>query len=72
MGLTALPAAALENMTGFAAQMASTVLPLKMTALLPTSPTWQASRPSLRRFVDLIEVIYLCIISLGCEGSCCL
>ena len=41
MELTALLAAALENMTGFAAQMASTVLPLKMTALLSTSSTWQ-------------------------------
>merc|ERR1711902_245244 len=30
-GLTALLAAVLENMTGFAAQMTSTVLPLKMT-----------------------------------------
>ena len=55
MGLTALLAAALENMTGFAAQMASTVLPLKMTALLSTSSTWQDWRPHLRRF-DLIMI----------------
>ncbi len=33
MGLTALVAAVLEDTTGFAAQMASTVLPLKMTVL---------------------------------------
>ena len=43
MGLSALLAAVLEKPTGSAAQMVSTVLPLKMPALmLPTLSTWQA------------------------------
>lgn len=41
MELTAQLAAVLENTTGSAVQMDSTVLPLKISAPLPTSSTWQ-------------------------------
>ena len=41
MGLYVPQAAVLVNRTGTAVQIDSTVLPLKITALLPRSTTWQ-------------------------------
>ena len=58
MGLYVPQAAVRDKSTGTAVQMDSTVLPLKITALLPRSTTWQAWRQSLRRF-DFFPLTFL-------------
>ena len=58
MGPYVPQAAVRDKSTGTAVQMDSTVLPLKITALLPRSTTWQAWRQSLRRF-DFFPLTFL-------------
>ena len=60
MGLYVPQAAVRDKPTGTAVQMDSIVLPLKITALLTRSATWQDWRQSLRRF-DFFPSTFLLI-----------